>query len=138
MGEPGKPIDNFKISVILRFVMNQHNLMRLTPIPSNLFTYDRTTRTFDVEASTLNGNGHRFLQQIYKDACDVGFVMKSSITGNEVTYYLEQEHREPSEQTHGGLPVELGDITHWTFRPTNESCQKFREAMNTKVVVWND
>lgn len=103
--------------------------LQLTPISSVRFTYDVTTRTFSAEASDLRPAV--FLARLYDDAMDVGFVMKSSKTGAEVTYVLEAEHREPATE-------ELGDITHWTFTPTHESASKYRECVNTKVKIFND
>jgi hypothetical protein len=97
---------------------------QLQPIPSGKFTYDQTTRTFTAEESDLRGYDLR--QTIYDDAVDVGFSIQSSKTGAEVTYYLSEVH------THDG------DITHWTFLPTRESFNKHREAVNTKVVIFND
>jgi hypothetical protein len=102
---------------------------RLNPISSAWFSYNQTTRTFSTEASSLRPAN--FLARLYDDVMDVGFMMKSRVTGNEVTYVMEAEHREPATD-------EIGDITHWTFTPTNESCDKHRECVNTKVVIFND
>ena len=57
---------------------------RLTPIPSNLFTYDSSKRVFVTEASDLNG--YRLFEQIYDDAADVGFGMVSTKTGKIVIF----------------------------------------------------
>lgn len=95
------------------------------PIPSDKFTYDRTTRTFSAEASDFPN--HAPFQRLYDDAVDVGFTMKSTKTGAEVVYTMEQVHRDGE-----------GETTHWTFVPTRESYNRHREAVNTKVVVFND
>lgn len=97
----------------------------LTPISSLRFNYDQSTRTFTAEASDLRGA--TFHARLYDDAMDVGFVMKSSKTEAEVTYVLEEEHKDGD-----------GDVTHWTFTPTHESASQFRECVNTKVKIFND
>ena len=96
-----------------------------TPILSSRFDFNTTIKTFSTEASSLRGTP--FQSQLYDDACDVGFIMKSTKTGNEVTYVLEKEHKDFE-----------GEVIKWTFVPTIESYNKHREAVNTRVVIFND
>ena len=88
------------------------------------------------EASDLGGQP--FLNQLYKDAVDVGFVMKSHKTGEEVMFCLDKEHRDTDGRGWGGLPLEYGDITHWTFKPTSDSIKRNPQIVNLEVTIFND
>jgi hypothetical protein len=95
--------------------------------PSSLFSYDPVDKEFRAEASDL---GNRHLQRFYDDACDVGFSIKSSRTGNvvdyvmtDVTYHLDGEDRE---------------IFCWKYTPSAESERKFPSCKGTKALIWND
>lgn len=66
------------------------------------FSYDPVTVTFTTEISSTNG-----MTRVYDDAADIGLVLASSVTGNERTFVVSEEHRDSE-----------GDTTHWTLRST--------------------
>jgi len=100
--------------------------MRLNIIEfsSNQFTYNAADKTFTSEASDLD---NRHLQQIYNDACDVGFAMKSDKTGEVVTYVMNSVKKD-----------EEGDVEYWTYHPALESQRKIPSCRDTMVMVFND
>lgn len=91
-------------------------------LPTSLFTYSKGT--FVAEASDLKGRNVE--QQIYDDACDVGFCLRSP-TGNVVKFFLSKEHKDSE-----------GDITHWEFLPCAEDVRKRPIFAKMKVVIFND
>jgi hypothetical protein len=103
--------------------------MRLNVIEfsSKQFTYNAADKTFTSEASDLD---NRHLQQIYNDACDVGFAMKSDKTGNVITYVMTKPfyHGEGEDRELGG----------YNYVPTSESIREHPECEGTKVIVFND
>ncbi len=74
-------------------------------INTNLFYYDKVSGKFLGDLSELKGVLGRF----YDDACDVGFILVSQVTGKKVNMYLkEQEGTELMHfegKTNAGLPV---------------------------------
>lgn len=106
--------------------------MELNTIPtfaSSLFTYNRETKTYIAEASTLQGptSAGAFFGQIYDDACDVGLRMASPHPAGKATFYLDQEHEDNE-----------GDTTHWTFKPTSETLRRIPALNGVTVTVLND
>jgi hypothetical protein len=91
---------------------------------SSQFTYTRKNKTLVSEASDM---GNRHLQQIYDDACDVGFAVKSETTGNVVTYYMANVMKNSEDEVMG-----------WEYHPTAESIRQIPECVDTKAIVFND
>jgi hypothetical protein len=71
--------------------------------------------------------GNRHLQRLYDDACDVGFMVKSDITGSLVTYYMSNVLKDAEQEVLG-----------WEYRPTVESIHSVPECADTRAVVFND
>lgn len=94
---------------------------------SRLFTYSRDYNSFGCEMSTLSlGYGIDPLAQLYHDACDQGFLMKSHATGNVVIWYLSSTEKDNE-----------GDTTHWVFKPTMASIHHNPQLETAKVLIWN-
>lgn len=91
---------------------------------SRQFSYDKKTKTFSTEASSL-GRGVSFLKQLWNDSADTGFGIKSEKTGEVALFTLQQEHRDRE-----------GDLTHWTFTVYNP--KRDSKLSGLKVVVFND
>ena len=98
---------------------------KLTPIWSSKFTYLGSTKTFVAEISDLKPFNP--LTRLYDAAMDVGFTMRSKITGIDVDYFLTEEHKDAE-----------GDVTSWEFRPTVESERKTVDCRGTSVTIFND
>lgn len=100
--------------------------MNLIEFPSKMFHFDATGHG-SAEASDM---GNRHLQRIYDDACDVGFTVRSSKTGDIVTYAMSS----PFYQGDG----EDTELAGWNFEPTSESIRKHPFCAGTKITVFND
>lgn len=96
----------------------------IQPFDSKQFSYNSSDKTLTAEASDLN---NKHLQQIYNDACDVGFAIRSNKTGKVVTYYMTHEEKDNE-----------GDIKWWIYEPTPESLRRVNECLGTKVMIFND
>lgn len=93
--------------------------LQLIPILSNRFTYIPSTKTFTVDISDFGKRGCDLLfQPIYDDACDIGFLMKSTKTGKEVLFVFSHESLDPE-----------GEIVEFVFNSTEG---------NYRLVVIND
>lgn len=90
-------------------------------VSSSLFSYDKSSKVFTSEMSTIGGFG-----QIYPDACDAGFTMISAKTRKEATFYVSSSERA------------YGEITGWTLKPTPETLRKQPQLSNVTVRVFND
>jgi len=88
------------------------------------FFYNKDTKTFSSEASTLQDG---FLGRLYSDACDEGFYMLSEKTGNIATFFLSYENKDKE-----------GFVTSWVFYAPRESLIKNPGLEGVKVVVFND
>ncbi len=88
-------------------------------------SHDDGTTVLVAEASDLR---YRGWHQIYDDACDVGISIKSSRTGQIVTYYLNEE-----EMDHSGE-----DVAGWRFKPIAEDVRRVPACANTSVLIIND
>jgi len=99
--------------------------LTLTPISSAWFTYNQSSQTFSTEISSLRPFNP--MARMYDDAMDVGFLMRSSITGSEVEYVLTNEHKDRDN-----------DVTHWEFHPSWESERKVPVCKGTSVKIFND
>jgi hypothetical protein len=98
--------------------------LKLVEFSSKQFTYTHVNKILVSEASDME---NRHLQQIYDDACDVGFAVKSETTGNVVTYVM-------SEVLKNGE----GEIEGWKYTPSYESIRKYPACADTKAIVFND
>jgi len=90
---------------------------------THMFSYDKETRTFVTEASTIQ-RGNKFMGQLYDDSCDEGFTLLSHKTGAEVMYYYVDTVRDAE-----------GEIIKWTF---NEAITQNGKNYRTRVSVFND
>lgn len=98
-----------------------HNV--IGPIHSSRqFTYDAATKTFSAEDSSL---GHHAFGQLWNDAADSGFGIKSQNTGNVVLFTQDQTHRDRDD-----------DITHWSFTVFNPKNDPALHGL--KAVIFND
>jgi len=103
--------------------------MRSIPmVDSNLFSWDKESRMLVGEISTLQANGQGNLYgQIYDDACDVGFQIRSRRTDETVVFYLADEVR-----------TEEQDDQVWIFLPVAECIRKNPKLAEVSVHVLND
>lgn len=101
----------------------QHN-----PISSDMFHWEKETKTFSQEISTLQGNIPLFdpFGRIYDDACDAGFSMKSARTGQVITFY------------HSTTDTDEGDIAGWWFKVVPEQIRKHPNLADILVLIIND
>lgn len=90
-------------------------------IPSSLFSFK--DNKFSAFASDLTG--HELMRQIYDDACDVGFAIKSDKSGQIVKFHHAETFRNADN-----------DITHWTFNITPDHARN-PELAKLSVVVFN-
>lgn len=93
-----------------------------TRIPTDQFFYDKPTRHFSQEASTLRN--YNFLSRLYNDSADTGFVLVSHKTGREVPVYLEHIVRD----------IE-GDVSSWVFRLSEPAPAWLKDIY---VRIYND
>lgn len=89
-----------------------------TNYPYSLFSYNKDTATFSVEASDLHGG---FLSRLYNDSCDEGFVILGK--RGSVDFYLDFIEREGND----------GSIVAWHFR-----ARRHRYLNHLKAIVYND
>lgn len=101
--------------------------MKLIEFSSETFLYTESDKTFSAFASDME---NRHQQRLYDDACDIGFAIKSQLTGNvvvfcqsKVVYHGDGEDRE---------------IAGWNYVPTAESVRKYPTCAGTKAIVFND
>jgi hypothetical protein len=101
--------------------------LHLNPYPLSLFTITKSAagKTQLVAEHSDFGLGFR-LHCLYTDAIDVGLVVKSDKTGQEVAYYLNQTKENN------------GEVLSWHLLPTPESARKVSGASNTEVIIFND
>lgn len=71
--------------------------------------------------------GNRHLQPIYDDACDVGFAVKSSQTGNVVTFHMVNVVKDAE-----------GELVKWEYELTSESARRHPECGRMTAEVFND
>lgn len=93
--------------------------------PSRMFTV--SGKTMVAEASDM---GNRHLQPLYDDACDVGFAVKSDVTGKVVTFVMTS----PFHTGEG----EDREIAGWHYVPTSESFRNVPECQGMEAKVFND
>ena len=90
------------------------------------FTWNPETRTLSAEASDLEG---RIFQNLYNDACDVGFSVRSHHTGKVERFYLEDVE---TDHQAAELRNEAPEILAWHFKPLD------RKSRVKEIVVFND
>ena len=69
-------------------------------ISTKFFTYDKESKTFSTEASSLPRT-FNFNSRVFDDACDSGFTMVSQKTGTEVTFTFEKDDRDEEGELMG-------------------------------------
>ncbi len=93
------------------------------PISTKYFTFVKATGNFAGEISELPQD---IFEQIYDDACDVGFYLVSEKTGEKILYSLYYTQRN-----------EENEVESWLFKPCRFD-KKHMHLANMKVVVFND
>lgn len=97
---------------------------------SNLFMYDATTGKMIAEISELShrvGGDHNVWEQIYPDACDVGFCIRSIATGKVVKFAVHIEERDGD-----------GDLTSWILKAVKDHRSYDPVLDKLIIVVFND
>ena len=90
---------------------------------SKQFTWLPETRRFIAEVSELGANP---FGQIYPDACDMGFVMISAVTGKESKWVEDSQIYDGDE------------LAGWRFVPTDETVRKLPILKGVVVEILND
>lgn len=90
---------------------------------SNDFTYDASTKVFVGEISAVP----TVLREMYNDALDIGFAMRSAKTGRIAYFCIETAERDRE-----------GDMYRWTFKPTSDSIRRNPNLEGVVVAVYND
>ncbi len=101
-------------------------LLSLPVVPSNQFSWKTNEGT--TERSDLRVN---IFSQIYDDACDAGFIVKSEKTGREFIAF----HSHSEFDNEGELQYDV--FTFWSEKKNNRAVQLKREE-RFKVLVFND
>lgn len=105
-------------------------LLPSTPIQSKYFDWQKDTGSLVQEMSTLRCvyPHFNFFKQIYDDACDQGFSIQSTKTGEIITVYHDRTDMSDSgEDTYG-----------WVFKPIPEHARKNPKLKNLEVLIIND
>src|SRR3989304_8490620 len=99
----------------------------LIEFPSSMFSWSRQGGlSASCEASTME---NRHLQQIYDDACDVGFAIKSDKTGAVITVAMTRPvHRNDEDN----------ELLYWEYSPTSESIRKVPACPGIPGLVLHD
>lgn len=100
----------------------------MNTLGSRLFGVQKDSKAFVAEMSDLNGVN--LFNQLYADACDTGFAMESSRTGDKAVFYFVEEIM------HG--PANERELAGWLFKPTNETLRKMPHLKDWSVTVFND
>jgi|SRR5476651_1903937 len=86
---------------------------------------------YSAEISTLSQGGKfSVFHQIYDDACDEGFTVRSSITNYEMDFVVDHED-------YAGTGSDR-EIQGWHLIPTAASARKYPMFKNMKILVVND
>lgn len=108
---------------------------------SGLFHFDRESSTFTVDVSTLGGTaaamarGWQIDGQVYNDAADSGFAIRSKKTGKLAIYTLKE------------TDTKEGEIRAWEYAPAqwhpSMFCNRSEVAgyetyKHTTVTIFND
>lgn len=93
---------------------------------SRQFSYTAATRIFSAEASDLGLHaGTEPGEQVFPDACDVGFTIISEVTGKKVRFTLSETKKDRD-----------GDIQYWKF--TSYPRDLPRDVPSMYVIIFND
>ena len=92
-------------------------------IRSELFTY--RDHTFSAEASDLNG--HRLDRQIYDDACDIGFAIRSARTDRGIVKFYQSYVSRDADN----------DIEYWEYKICDDDARK-PGCADLRVIIFND
>ena len=85
------------------------------------FLYNKELNQFTVDISDL---GHRFkFERIYSDACDIGLILVSEKTRNQVAFSLEEE-----------VESGEGDTAYWKL--SSNSLKPILRDMT--IIIFND
>jgi hypothetical protein len=98
--------------------------LNLVEHSSRQFTLSADRRTLIAEASDLD-NLH--LQQLYDDACDVGFAVKSEKTGKVVVFSMTSPFYNDEREIQG-----------WHYVPTCESFRNVPGCQGMEATIFND
>lgn len=98
---------------------------QLTIYPSNLFTFNKEKNRFISEASDLRLRGS-FLSKLWPDACDCGFIIKSTKTGAEKIFLCTGEDWGPKNEP---------ELQSWSFA---EYDPKTNENGEYSAIIFND
>lgn len=94
-------------------------------ISTDRFTYTERDRTFAAEDSDFGRNGLP-LGQVYDDATDIGFTLRSTRTGKEIVFALWNTQRDRE-----------GDVQFDEYHPA--PYQRGTKGLDDlKVIVFND
>jgi len=91
---------------------------------SNMFNVHKSIKTMTCELSTLRD---RVYNQLYDDACDVGFGIISEKTGH-VAYWAHDKSEFNDD----------GDLTSVIFKPITETINQRQSLKDWTVEVFND
>lgn len=90
-------------------------------LSTDRFSYDYKSRAFTAEASEIGWRpGQLPVVQLYDDAADVGIWLRSSRTGVNQPFYLEQTEKDRE-----------GGVVAWHFSPCDDK-------LVATVTVFND
>jgi len=92
-------------------------------LSTQLFDYNKKTKTFVAEISDLTFKSSS-IGRIYDDACDVGFILVSEKTGEEVIYSFSHYDSTPDNEVTGVI-----------LTPINN---KVKDAVGTRVLIINN
>ena len=99
--------------------------LQVSLVPNTAFTHNVAAKTLVAEISDLQLNK---FDQLYDDACDVGFAMKNPRTGNITRWAMADEIRDPREN----------EVVGWYFVPTPESLAKNPTLRGYCMTLIND
>jgi hypothetical protein len=99
-----------------------------SPISLGLFTHVPSTKSYVTEASDLGE--FNIFQQIYDDACDVGFLVRNPGTNRIILVTLFKTNVEMNDDD--------GEVTDWVFTPCERAVRDYPKLKNYKFVIYND
>ncbi len=100
--------------------MNKNNLIA-DEIKSDYFFYHKDDKSFSQDISSLKGFNP--LRQLWNDACDQGFVMKSERTGKKVAFYFSHTDMDGS------------DTAGWNFKIVEEYNMTQEQKRMTVLII---
>lgn len=95
---------------------------------SSLFTYNKGSKSFVAEASTITCGGRRpMIGRLYDDAIDVGLILTSARTGRSMRFWLKEEKCDNE-----------GDLIVTIFQVDAADARRYMVDTETTVHVLND